>query len=591
MAERGRALILYALLAVLCTWPVLPTMGDRLPGDGGDAYHGIWAIWWLAETVAGRADLFDCRSIFYPFGVSLANDSLSLANGILSLPLQWLFGLAPAYSMLFLLSFALGGWSLYLLARALSLGHRPALLAGVIFAYAPYHVAHAFGHLDLMPVQWVGFFFLALLQVLRGARGLWPVWAGVFFTLAALSAWYYLLYLMLAALVAWLLYLLTHRARLADGRWWRGCLLAALTALLLLAPVVGPVITVWQRQGFTATPDAEWYSVRYSADLAALLTPPRWHLLLGTRVQPLYARAFLANEVEGTVYLGALVLLLAGYGLVRATGRWRWWAAGGALTALLLALGPLPLWLGRPLLAVRLPYHYLLQLPLFAHQQSASRAIVLTYLGLALLAAAGADALAVRLRAARSTRVRAAGNLFLLGAGVALLLDYVCLPYPSSPGRVPALYRELARDGQVLLELPGAARSRWLYFQTVHRRPLINGYISRIPDASRQAQRDEPLFRFLFDDELQRLIGAGKIQSVRAFGHIPLPRDLAVLRAYHVSHVLLHPDADPGQYHALRAALLKIFGQPGVLRDGIEVYAVPPPALRTITADTNPVSR
>ncbi len=576
---RWLALLLFVVLAAAGTWPVLPTIGRALPGDGGDAYHGAWAMWWLAESVAGRLDLFDCRLLFYPVGVSRANDSLSLSNGIIALPLQWSLGLAPAYTILFLLSFALGGWAAYLLARAVHVPSGPALLAGIVFAFAPYHVAHSLGHLDLMPVHWVAFFFLALLQVLRGRGGLWPLWAGLFFTLAALSAWYYLLYLMLAAVTAWLLCLLTHRVRLRDGRWWRGCLLAALVAVLLLAPVVVPVVLTWQRQGFVATEDAAWYSARYAADIAALLTPPRYHLLLGSRVQEFYAQTLLANEVEGTVYLGLPALLLAWYGLARGTGRWRWWAAGGALAALVLALGPLPLWRGEPLAGLKLPYWYLLQLPLFAHQQAASRAMVLTYLGVALLAAAGAQALHARLQAARSRHVRAAAQVFLLGAGALLLLDYLCLPYPTSPATVPAFYHRLAADTRagVLLELPGLSRSTWQYYQTVHRRPLINGYVSRIPAASRRAADGVPLFRFLFNTDLQRAIGRGEVTAVAEHGHIPSARDLATLQAYGVSHVILHHDADPLQFGPLAAALRRSTGTDGVWQDAQTlVFPVPP---------------
>lgn len=577
MAERWRALLLYSVLAIVTTWPVLPTIGSRLPGDGGDAYHGIWAVWWLAETVAGRADLFDCRSIFYPVGVSLANDSLSLANGIFSLPLQWLFGLAPAYSILFLLSFALGGWSLYLLARALGIGHGPALLAGIIFAWAPYHTAHSFGHLDLMPVHWLGFFFLALLRVLQGRGGLWPVWAGLFFTLAGLSAWYYLIYLALAAVTAWLVYLLIHRARARDGHWWRGCLLAVLTAGLLLAPVLGPVLQAWRQQGFIETPEAEWYSQHYSADLAALLTPPRYHLLAGRYFAPTYER-FLANEVEGTVYLGWFALLLAWYGLWRGNQRWRFWAAGGAAAALVLAFGPVLQWYGRPLAPVLLPYHYLLKLPLFAHQQSASRAIVLTYLGLALLAAYGAELLAGRWRAARSPHVQAARRFLLPGLGALLLFDFVCFPYSTSAARIPAFYDRVAQEAKpcVLLELPDLSRSTWLYYQTRHRQPLINGYISRIPAESRRAADGVPLFRFLFNGELQRKLTSGEVSVVRAPDHIPQPRDLHTLRAYNVRYVILHPESDPQQYPALRAALRAIFNNDGIAMDGMQVFVVPP---------------
>jgi hypothetical protein len=68
----------------------------------------------------------------------------------------------------------------------------------------------------------------------------------------------------------------------------------------------------------------------------------------------------------------------------------------------------------------------------------------------------------------------------LLVAG--LLVEHLALPYPLERPDAPSFYRELARSPEAgtILEWPfSLKRSRSLYYQTVHGRPMVGGYISR----------------------------------------------------------------------------------------------------------------
>jgi hypothetical protein len=65
---------------------------------------------------------------------------------------------------------------------------------------------------------------------------------------------------------------------------------------------------------------------------------------------------------------------------------------------------------------------------------------------------------------------------------VGLLAEHLAVPYPLTAVREPAFYRQLAASGEAgtVLELPLALdRSRSLYYQTVHGRPIVGGYLSR----------------------------------------------------------------------------------------------------------------
>ncbi len=76
--------------------------------------------------------------------------------------LSRVFGPVAAYNIVVLATFPLAALGAYALARYLRLPHRGSLVAGLIFAFAPVHVAHAAYHPHIAQVQWIPIYFLAL---------------------------------------------------------------------------------------------------------------------------------------------------------------------------------------------------------------------------------------------------------------------------------------------------------------------------------------------------------------------------------------------------------------------------------------------
>src|SRR5262245_32468841 len=67
--------------------------------------------------------------------------------------LSRVFGPVAAYNAVVLATFPLAALGAYALARYLRLPHRGSLVAGLIFAFAPVHVAHAAYHAHIAQVQ------------------------------------------------------------------------------------------------------------------------------------------------------------------------------------------------------------------------------------------------------------------------------------------------------------------------------------------------------------------------------------------------------------------------------------------------------
>lgn len=159
-----------------------------------------------------------------------------------------------------------------------------------------------------------------------------------------------------------------------------------------------------------------------------------------------------------------------------------------------LSLGPQPHAFGRPLNAPSLYaplYHHV---PGFDGLRVPARFAVLVLLGLSVLAGFGTRDL--MRRGARAGVLPALALVFLAeSAAVPLPLNLTSadrlLPPPARVyplADAPALYRHIAAlpSGTVLVELPFGDTSwelQYVYYSTVHWRPLLNGYSGGFPDS------------------------------------------------------------------------------------------------------------
>src|SRR6185436_11773214 len=75
-------------------------------------------------------------------------------------------GPVAAYNWLVLLTFPLSAVAAYLLARDLALSPASAAFAAIVFAFSPFHLAHAAYHPQIAQTQWMPLYFLALWRCL-----------------------------------------------------------------------------------------------------------------------------------------------------------------------------------------------------------------------------------------------------------------------------------------------------------------------------------------------------------------------------------------------------------------------------------------
>ncbi len=600
---------LYTILALLLTYPLATHFSTHVPGTdiwAFDEYTFLWNIWWFKYSLLDlHTNPLFTDYIFYPLGVSLAPYTYNLFNALVSLPLQPFLNLATISNLTLIFALVFSGYGTYLLTLYL-LRHRSkenegpplayhcaAFLAGALYAFGSYRFVYAaLGHYDKVTTQWIPFYALFMVKTVReqGLRN--AVLAGLFATLALLSEMIFGVFLLFLTVI----YLLFARREMNWGLMKRLALLVAVVVVTYF-PLGYPIVRELLSADY-ALPG--WgHSEKLLVDLFGFTTPTALHPLFGsdwarelTMVREGTARFTDVN----TVYLGWVAIIL---GIVAAIRYWpelkAWVVSAG--TFALLCLGPLLHINGRStfdldglLVNVPLPFIILHYIPIVKANRVPNRFSVVLMLALAVLVGFAAYGILRRMRQ-RSLLLAGTALLWIL-----LSFEHLALPLPLTDARVPDFYYTLAAEPGdfAILQFPlgwrnsfgvlGAERTQIQYYQSVHRKRMLGGNISRNPPFKFDYFRRIPIFSSIADLELYGEITPEQLERDRA-----LAPDL--LYFFDIRYIIFHPGI-PGRppYIDIRPQLeeyvQRVFPVRKILdEDGFTVYEVkqpPPPPELTI---------
>jgi hypothetical protein len=470
----------YLILTLILTYPLILHFTTRLPGAFSDGWQNYWNYWWLSRAVTSGVNPYWTPLLYAPYGAPLYVHTLNLFSGAVTLPVQWLFGVVPAYNAVVLISFTLSGYFTYLLVARIT-GHRWAgIVGGVVYAFSSYHLMQLMlEHSNLYASQWFPAYILCLViacDTTGRRRTLAVLFGAVGLLLALLCDWQY-------GILAAVFTLLYVAYRLISERALRPLLVAACIGtftLILAAPLLIPALRQ-VRDGSTVV-QFEYLPALFSADLLTSFVPSPLSATWGSLL-PLDGVSFVAPEFEKSVFLGYVPLALGIIGLWRRPRSGGFWAVAG-LSFLILALGPDLQVAGRAVLGpdgapIPLPYRLVQLIPGVNISRLPVRFVLGSVLCLAVLAGIGC----VEVRAWLQRRNFARLGRFLPAVLVPLiLLEHSIAPVPLKAVEEPAFYRMLAASPEAgtVLEWPlSFKRSRSLAYQTIHGRPMIGGYLSR----------------------------------------------------------------------------------------------------------------
>ena len=452
---------LFALLTVAMTWPQALYLGSRATPHQ-DVYFNMWRLRWFAHAmVTPSARLFD-GNIFHPERRTLAYSDAMIVEGVVAAPLLWA-GVKPVlvHNLLLLGAIAASGIAMAALARYLTGSLGAGVLAGVVFAFAPYRFEHIM-HMELQWTMWMPLAFLALHRTFDTGEWKYGLGTGGCIALQMLSSIYYGIFL--ASLVAvGALLLIAKDRKVALSRVVLPLAAGAVLAAAVSAAYAAPYLQVRTRVGERSGEEVAAFSARAKNYLAA--TPSNW--LYGDRTAS-------RGSGERHLFPGAIPFMLAIVGLLLRV------PARRTIVYCLLLVAAFETSLGvhghiYPWLYDHVAVYRGLRVP--------ARLGVFVLMFLAALAAYGYQALVAR----RPAIVRTA---LVIGLTLGLIAEYhVTVALSEFANAAPPVYRVLAQQPRGVvaeLAMPAADRlpgreAEYAYMSTFHWFPLANGYSGMYP--------------------------------------------------------------------------------------------------------------
>jgi hypothetical protein len=254
--------------------------------------------------------------------------------------------------------------------------------------------------------------------------------------------------------------------------------IAAVTSVVAALPLLAGAWHVWTNGDYT-TQAYRWRSAPGGVDLASLVAGNPFHPVWGAVVRQMYA-AMHMDVVESIAWMGVAV------GIALVVTRATWLRRADALVwrvvavvFFIWALGP-SLTIGGLNTGFYLPAALVRFVPIVDNARMPGRAMVMVYLAAAVLLAVGMTSVWTRRR----------GSMAVVGALV--LLDFLPAPFPLYTPDRPAIYATLAAlPAGAVLDVPlgvrdgfgeiGALDPRTLYYQTLHGKPMVGGFVARLP--------------------------------------------------------------------------------------------------------------
>ncbi|MBU3957842.1 MAG: hypothetical protein KKB25_02095 [Nanoarchaeota archaeon] len=482
MAEKNKlkdnffVIVLLCILTVFLTYPVIFQITTHIAGDGSDGWQNIWNMWWVKKAMTENINIYFTDYQFYPSGESLAFHTLTLYNSLLSVPLQMVFGnIILVYNILFLSSFVLAGYGMFLLIKYLVCNKGIAVVSGIAYAFSPYHFAQALGHLNLLTIQWVPFYILFLFRTFREKNNKNPVLAGVFLLLTSIASWQYMVYLLIFT-VLYLAYLaLSERQKIFNKPFLKrfGLFIVVFAALVL--PFAYPMMNEFLSSNYMKSSCSNSFSF---ISPGSYILPSPLHPLFGKYIMPVYP----INLSDSIVFLGYGIILISAYFLIDNFKKVKFWLFS-AFLFFILSLNPNGAFSG-----LLMPVHaaFRMLFPFFSVINNMERFALMVLVSVIVIFSYALSDILPRLKKFNKNAPFLTPGIFLILVSVIIIFEFCPVPYYTTDAGVPAILGEMGKDGgnYTVLDIPPVSNSRALYFQTVHGKKILGGYISRTPPSS-----------------------------------------------------------------------------------------------------------
>ena len=551
-----RGLIAFAcyLAVSLLIWlpPIGGDIADRYVGYGWtDARLYQWGLAWMPWALLhGHSPLF-AYNVFAPAGIDITWVTFLPSLGIVSFPLQRLFGSLVTLNVLMLAAPALAAWATYLVCNRVTTRFWPSVLGGLFLGFSTFIAGHMVDHLNLVMIFPAPLAVYLVIRRIEGSLG--PLafvgwlsldllfYFGVSTELFATTT--------LFGIIAFVIALIA--ARRDAGRVLRAGLLTTLSYA-----IVGVLLIPFLRAALDNEPTEVLRPVDQTVvDLAGWVVP-REHTWIGGVDFRSISDRFTAAPQEDAGYVGiAAVVMLVGFAVTEHRRRGTWALLSFVGVVAVLSSGPVLRVLGDP--TISMPGELLTKVPLLQHA-TAQRLPAYAALALGVIAA---------LWVARGEGRRAWVRWAIAGIAALMVLPVAAPSLFHAYGRTPGFFtsgdvRNQLQQNEIVMpitertgtELAWMAASDF-WFQ------LPEAYVGPIPPA----YEGQPLYRGLAVNQRNP--------------YIPTPEDFATwLEDTGTTAVLLDDDAR-WKFGYLLASTGLVQASQG---DGVSVWRVPAGGLHPV---------
>ncbi|AKB73991.1 hypothetical protein MSLAZ_0730 [Methanosarcina lacustris Z-7289] len=540
LKEHAGVLILYTLLTFILTYPVIFKIRTSIPG-GGDAFHWLRILWYAPVAIfnPGLTKLTHDYLMFYPYGIP-ASPFQSAFNQVLTYLLSSVMALHQAYNILWLFSFIFGAYGTYLLVIYLTNDKIASFIAGIVFAFSPYHFVHSLGHFGATSIEWIPFCALYLMKMFRegGIRNSFI--AGIFFILVAMSDLQYMVFMGIFVLLLFLdeIYIVLRKEKQdykekLKSIFYKYSLFGVISFIGLIPLTMENILTAISNDNFLKLDPFD--AVMGSADLLSFFLPSVLHPVFGDVTKDIYSN-FLGNTSENTTFIGYTVILLSLFAnrRLKENKYVKFWSIA-ALFFSIISLGPLLHVNGNISFTVfhttiplpHLVLYYLI--PFLDNCRTTGRFFVIASLSFAVLTGYGVSEL---LKSNKNNK-----KMIAIVISSLIIFEYLAIPIPISTVNEPSFYKEISqdKDNYALLEIPATlhyeAGVSTIYYQTIHGKPVVGNWAARFPSNARDFELNTPVIREL--TYLQPFTVDILNQDISQVG-------TSILNYYNISYIVLH---------------------------------------------------
>ena len=527
------ALFLFAILALIVTFPVIFNMSKQIYGYPDDTLGTICGIWRDGNASLQIKDFL----LFPPLGKG-ALDYNIYAHALWPV-IAFLTNEIFIWNLFSIFNFILSAFFMYLLVKYLAGNKISAFISGLMYGFCPHICMQSFNHIVFGAIQWMPLYILFLLKLVFERSYKNAVLCGVFYALVIFSNPYYGYYMLLFTVIFVVFLILKHIKNLGtvikEDRFKTLKLagIALFSTLVIAMPLNYKVIKIVFLKSeskpavYTRPLEGLIFSGARPKDF---LLPPRTNPLLKNISRPFMSPDF-GSMIDHTLYLGYTPLILS----IIAVCFWRrrknsklkiqnsklnfviplfiiiFFAFGVTSSPPWIPIGAAKL--NSAPFKLPMPSYFLHKLfPMFRYY---SRMVVVMMISLSVLSGIGIKFLLEKLKT-KSLKLKTsflAGMIFVL-----IGVEYINVPpfhyFDSTP---PKLYTWLAKQepeiNSVVVEYPMLAGRTseygYMFWQRVHKQKLVNG-----GDRSR----------------LEKLL------------HIDNPQTVQQLREWGVKYVIIHRD-------------------------------------------------